>query len=56
METEELLVELEAVRESFQSHGRSMKHGNEEEVFMRVWRDFDTLILTVRQRGDNDDK
>ncbi len=53
METEELLVELEAIRESVSSHWRSMKPEREETVFKRVQEDLDTLILTVRQREIN---
>jgi hypothetical protein len=53
METDELLVELEAIRESFHSHWRSMKSEREEEVFKRARRELDTLILTVRQREIN---
>ena len=53
METEELLVELEAIRESVQSHWRSMKYQREEEVFKRVGKDLDALILTIRQREMN---
>ena len=50
METEELLVELESIRESVQSHWRSMKHEREEEIFRRVRKELDALILTVQQR------
>ncbi len=50
METEELLVELESIRESVQSHWRSMKHEREEEIFKRVRKELDALILTVQQR------
>jgi len=53
METEELLVELEAIRESVQCHWRSMKYQREEEVFKRVGKDLDALILTIRQREMN---
>lgn len=53
METEELLVELEAIRESIQSHWRSMRQDGEEEVFGRVRKELDTLILTVRERDMN---
>ncbi len=53
MEKEELLVELEAIRESIQSHWRSMRHDREEEVFGRVRKELDALILTVRQRDMN---
>ncbi len=50
METEELLVELESIRESVESHWRSMKSKREEEVFNRARRELDALIFTVRQR------
>jgi len=50
METEELLVELESIRESFQSHWRSIKSKREEEVFNRARIELDALIFTVRQR------
>ena len=53
METEELLVELEAIRESVQSHWRSMKYEREEKVFKRVGKELDALILTIRQREMN---
>ncbi len=55
METQELLVELEDIRESVRSHWRSMKSMREEEVFNRVRRELDTLILAVRQREMNND-
>ena len=50
MEKEELLVELEAIHESVQSHWRSMKYDGEEEAFKRVQEELDKLILTVQQR------
>ena len=53
METEELLVEFEAIRESVQSHWRSMKYQREEEVFKKVGKDLDALILMIRQREMN---
>ncbi len=53
MQTDELLIELEAIRESFQSHWRSMKSKREEEAFNRAWRELDALIFTVRQREIN---
>lgn len=53
METEELLVELEAIRESVDSHWRSMKHEREEKVFKMVQEDLDSLIMTIRQREMN---
>lgn len=55
MDTEELLVELEDIRECVRSHWRSMKSSREEELFSRVRSELDMLILTVRQRGKNDD-
>jgi hypothetical protein len=53
METNDLLVELEAIRESFYSHWRSMESQREVEVFKQVRKEIDTLIDTVRQRELN---